>query len=265
MAAPKKYESYKKLKLLGEGTFGKAFLVECESNKKLCVIKQMDIGKMTTKEKDEVLKEAKILEAMKHPNIINFHESYTTINGKLCIVMDYADGGDISTKIRDAKGKYFTETQILDWFTQLCLAIKHVHDRKVLHRDIKGQNVFLTKSGQVKLGDFGIAKVLSNTKERVRTVVGTPYYMSPELIEGKPYNFQSDIWSLGVLLYEMCALKPPFDAPGMNFLMQKIVKGSYPPLPAHYSKDLKLLVSQLLIGDPNKRPKTNQILSKQMI
>ena len=84
--------------------------------------------------------------------------------------------------------------------------MKHVHDRKILHRDLKSQNVFLTKKGLVKLGDFGIARVLSNTKSRAKTVVGTPYYLSPEIIESSPYNFKSDIWSLGVLLYEMCAL-----------------------------------------------------------
>lgn len=261
MAQPKKPEVYNKIKLLGEGSFGKAFLVECQSNKQLAVVKQMEISKMSAKEKEEVYKEAKILEAMKHPNIIKFLEVYTTVNGKLCIVMDYADGGDLSNKIKEAKGKYFNESTILDWFTQICLAIKHIHDRKVIHRDIKGQNVFLTKTNVVKLGDFGIAKVLSNTVERAKTVVGTPYYMSPEIIEGKPYSFQSDVWSLGVLLYELCALKPPFDAPGMNFLMMKIVKGSYSPLPAQYSKEIKHLVSQLLLSDPSKRPSVNQILS----
>jgi NIMA (never in mitosis gene a)-related kinase len=83
----------------------------------------------------------------------------------------------------------------------MCLAMKHVHDRKIIHRDIKGQNIFLTKNNIIKLGDFGIAKILNKTMEKARTVVGTPYYLSPEIIESKPYSFKSDIWSLGVLLY----------------------------------------------------------------
>ena len=88
----------------------------------------------------------------------------------------------------------------------MCLALKHVHDRKIIHRDIKSQNVFLMNDNTIKMGDFGIARVLSSTKEKAKTVVGTPYYLSPEIIENKPYSFKSDIWSLGVLLYELCAL-----------------------------------------------------------
>jgi NIMA (never in mitosis gene a)-related kinase len=134
--------------------------------------------------------------------------------------MDYADGGDLQSKIKeraknkDASGKpqYWPEDELLNLFTQICLAMKHVHDKKILHRDLKSQNIFLTKRGLVKLGDFGIARVLSNTKSKAKTVVGTPYYLSPEIIKSESYNFKSDIWSLGVLLYEMAALQPPFNA-----------------------------------------------------
>ena len=121
--------------------------------------------------------------------------------------------------------------------------MKHIHDRKILHRDIKGGNIFLTKSGMVKIGDFGIARVLANTMEKAKTVVGTPYFLSPELVNNKPYNFKSDIWSIGVMLYELCTLKPPFDAPSIHFLAMKIVKGAYAPIPPHFSKDMKLLIS----------------------
>ena len=124
--------------------------------------------------------------------------------------------------------------------------MKHVHDRKIIHRDLKCQNIFLTKTNLIKLGDFGIARVLSNTRENAKTMVGTPYYLSPEIIENRPYSFKSDMWSLGVVLYELCALKPPFNADSLHFLALKIVRGSYNPLPQHYSKDLKNLVGSLL-------------------
>jgi len=105
--------------------------------------------------------------------------------------------------------------------------LKHVHDRKIIHRDLKGQNIFLTKDNRVKLGDFGIARVLKKTMEKAKTMVGTPYYISPEIIEGRPYSFMTDIWSIGVVLYELCTLKPPFNAESLHFLALKIVKGQY--------------------------------------
>lgn len=168
-------------------------------------------------------------------------------------------------RIKNAKGKYFPEEQILDWTTQIALAIKHCHEKKILHRDIKTQNVFLTSNSLVKLGDFGIAKVLSHTLDKANTVVGTPYYLSPEIIQNKPYSYESDIWSLGIVLYEMCALKPPFDATNLSALALKIIKGVFPQIPSHYSKQLKLLVDQLLDINPIKRPSIQKVLSKYQI
>lgn len=258
-------EKYKLIKALGEGSFGKCYLVECVSDKSRCVIKQIDIKFMSAQEKEETIKEALILQNLKHPNIISFRDAYTTKKQKLCIVMDFADGGDLQSKIKERNGRPFTETQILDQFVQICLAMKHVHDRKILHRDLKSQNIFLTKSGRVKLGDFGIAKILSATMENAKTMVGTPYYLSPEIIENRPYSFKSDIWSMGVLLYELCCLKPPFEAGSIHYLALKIVKGKYPPIPKAYSQPLRTLVDRLLRVDPDSRPSVHQILKDPLI
>lgn len=116
--------------------------------------------------------------------------------------MDYADGGDLAKQIKQAV-QPFSENLILNWFTQLCLAVKHCHDKKIIHRDIKTSNVFLMKDGVIKLGDFGIAKILSVTTPCAKSIVGTPYYMAPEMFESQPYSFKGDIWSLGVVLYEV--------------------------------------------------------------
>jgi len=117
----------------------------------------------------------------------------------------------------------------------------------------------------IKLGDFGIARVLSETKSKAKTVVGTPYYLSPEIIQSKPYSFKSDIWSLGVLLYEMCALQPPFNAQSLHQLARKIIVGSYADVPPHFSKDITNLLSAQLNVNPDKRPNVNQILSYPVI
>ena len=136
----------------------------------------------------------------------------------------------------------------------MCLGMKHCHDRKIIHRDLKGANVFLTKKGIVKIGDFGIARVLRHTVDVARSMVGTPYYLSPEIIEGRPYSFKSDIWSMGVMLYEMCALKPPFEGMNMHFLAMHIVRGKFQQIPSHFSRELRELVNQMLTIDVHRRP-----------
>lgn len=261
------FESYKKIKVLGKGSFGKAFLVEAESDGSKAVIKKIDIAKLSDEEKRDTIKEAKILEVLNHPNIIRFKEVYKTKKGQLCIVMDYADGGDLQSKIKEqrAKGGYLEEATVLNWFTQICLAMKHCHDRKILHRDLKAQNIFLTKNGIVKLGDFGIAKVLSSTVEQAVTIVGTPYYLSPEIIQNNPYSFKSDIWSLGVLLYEMCALQPPFNGKNIHMLAMQIVKGQYLPVPNVFSFELRGLIKKMITQDPSKRPNINHILQDKLL
>ena len=115
----------------------------------------------------------------------------------------YCEGGNLSRKIKNQKKLKvpFLEEQVLDWFTQLTTAIAYCHGKRVLHRDLKPGNVFLTATNQVKLGDFGIARVLENTMDKAQTVAGTPYFMSPEVCENKPYGAESDIWALGCILY----------------------------------------------------------------
>jgi NIMA (never in mitosis gene a)-related kinase len=181
--------------------------------------------------------------------------------------MDFADGGDLYTKIAQYKkaGKTFEEEQILEWFLQICLALKHIHSRKILHRDLKTQNIFLTSKGEVKIGDFGIARVLQHTYDCVQTAIGTPYYLSPEICQEKPYNQKSDIWSMGCILYEMLTLRHAFDANSMKGLVLKILKGNYPPIPSAYSEDIRGLVGELLIKDPAKRPSIRQILEKPFL
>ena len=232
------------------------------------MIKEVDLSRMTTQDQKEVYRESKILEFLKHPNIIRFREVYYRKDGlepKLCIVMDYADGGDLQNKIKSNKGQPFPEHQIIHWFVQICEAVKYIHSMKVLHRDIKAQNVFLTKEGKCLLGDFGVSRTLNETRGCANTQIGTPFYMSPEIIEGKSYSYESDIWSLGVLLYELCALKVPFNAANIYALSLKIVKGNYAALPMKYSKELRSLVKDMLQANPTKRPTIDQILNMKIM
>ena len=259
--------NYKVIKLLGEGSFGKAFLCENQSTNLTCVIKQIVVEGMSDKEKEDVFNEAEILGKLDHQNIIKLFEVFDSKVPKhtLNIVTEYADGGDLAEKIKSQNNKPFTEQEILDYFTQICLALKHIHEKKIIHRDLKSGNVFLMKSGLVKLGDFGIAKGFQNTMDKAKTMVGTPYYLSPEIIENKPYDAKSDIWSLGVLLYEMMTFKMPFNANSLPNLSLKIMRGNYAPPPSVYTRDLREIVSRCLMVNPSRRPRIQEILSMPII
>jgi len=145
------------------------------------------------------------------------------------------------------------------------LALKYVHDRKILHRDLKTQNIFLTSKGEIKIGDFGIARVLQSTYDYAQTAIGTPYYLSPEICQEKPYNQKSDIWSLGCILYEVITLKHAFDATSMKALVFKILRGTYPEIPKMYSQELRDLIGEMLTKEPEKRPSIKKILEKDFL
>eukprot|EP00967_Tisochrysis_lutea_P132450 scaffold231189_cov18-Tisochrysis_lutea.AAC.2 len=122
------------------------------------------------------------------------------------------------------------EGQVLDWLVQVTMAVQYVHANNILHRDLKTQNIFLTHDGCIRLGDFGISRPLKGAMDLASTLVGTPYYMSPEVMSSQPYNFKSDMWSLGCCLYEMMSLKHAFDASDMNSLVLKIMRGQHLPI-----------------------------------
>ena len=258
---------YKVIQLLGEGSFGKAYLCEKESSDRKYVIKQIITEGMNQKEKNDVYNEAKILGKLDHQNIIKFIEFFESPKPKpaLNIVTEYADGGDLSEKIKLQNNKPFNESEILDYFTQICLALKHIHEKKIIHRDLKSGNIFLMKNGLVKLGDFGISKGFERTMEKAKTMVGTPYYLSPEILESKPYDAKSDIWALGVLLYEMMTFKMPFNANSLPMLSVKIMKGNYTPPPSIYTKDLREIVSKCLMLNPSDRPTIQEILRMPIV
>ncbi|XP_012890269.1 PREDICTED: serine/threonine-protein kinase Nek5 [Dipodomys ordii] len=253
------------IKVIGEGAFGKAYLAKEKSNSTDCVIKEINFAKMPTQEREASTKEVSLLAKMKHPNIVTFFSSFQE-HSRLFIVMEYCDGGDLMRRILRQRGVLFSEEQILGWFVQISLGLKHIHDRKILHRDIKAQNIFLSKNGMVaKLGDFGIARVLNNSLELARTCVGTPHYLSPEICQNRPYNNKTDIWSLGCVLYELCTLRHPFEGTNLHQLVLKICQAQLAPISPRFSHDLQSLVLQLFKVSPRDRPSVNSILKKPFL
>ncbi|CCW59745.1 unnamed protein product [Phytomonas sp. EM1] len=259
---------YRCIKDIGKGSFGEALLVRSKTNGKRYVAKVIDSTSMTEKEKRDVQNEIRILAAINHPNIIRYNEHFED-NTLIFIIMEYADGGDLSTRMKEAKRqeqpKPFSPDLAMFWFLQICMALKYLHDNHILHRDLKAANVFLTSKDVVKLGDFGISTVLQNTMACARTVCGTPYYFSPELCQSKPYNNKSDVWALGVILYETLTLQRPFSGRTLKELLKKILSGTYDPIPSTVPSEVRALCCSLLQTSPAQRPSINRILEGEYV
>lgn len=186
---------------------------------------------LSDKEKQNAINEVRIIASIRNPNIICYKEAFVTGNS-LCIVMEYTDNGDLFDKIchHQKKNTFFKEEEIWSIFIQVIKGLKALHDLNVFHRDIKSANIFLNKCGTCKIGDMNVSKVAK--KGMLQTQTGTPQYASPEVWRDQPYDNKSDIWSIGCVLYEMCALKPPFRAEDMQGLYKKVLKGQFPKIPS---------------------------------
>ncbi|XP_046543199.1 serine/threonine-protein kinase Nek6-like [Haliotis rubra] len=250
---------YGKLHLLGSGSFGQAWLVT-NKDKVKSVLKEIKLTSLSEKEVDQALVEVTVLAKCRNVNVVKYREAFVE-EKCLKIVMEYADGGDLQKKIQDQKGIHLSKEIVFDWFVQIVFALKYIHGKNILHRDLKPQNVFLTSQNIVKLGDFGISRILRNSMDHAVTTIGTPFYLSPEICQKQPYNHKSDLWALGCILYEMCCLRVPFDAPSLASLVLKIVEAKYEPVPSHYGPLIEDLVSVLLSPNPDKRPSAEQLLT----
>ena len=254
------------LNRLGEGSFSSVWKAKRLSDGKEYAMKKVKMGKLSEKEKQNALNEVRILASIQSPYIIGYKEAFLDDSSMtLCIIMEFAPGGDILHKIEKHRKNRtsFTETEIWAAFIQMLRGLKILHDNKILHRDLKCANVFLAADGVAKLGDLNVSKVAKN--DLVYTQTGTPYYASPEVWKDKPYDSKCDIWSLGCVIYEMAALKPPFRANDMQGLFRKVQKGVFDKIPSHYSKDLFDIIALCLQISPSARPSCDQLLNHPIV
>lgn len=210
---------------------------------------------LSDKEKENALNEVRILASIEHPNVIGFKEAFIDeTSSSLCLVMEYADNGDIFQKICSYQRRetYIKEKKVWYVFIQILRGLRAFHTRKILHRDMKSANIFLYKDMQAKLGDLNVSKIVKTGLSYTQT--GTPYYASPEVWKDQAYDSKSDIWSLGCVLYEMCALVPPFRADDMQGLYKMVIKAKYPRIPDHFSHEMATVIKFMLQVAPNNRP-----------
>uniref|UniRef100_A0A8C4P387 Serine/threonine-protein kinase Nek9 n=1 Tax=Dromaius novaehollandiae TaxID=8790 RepID=A0A8C4P387_DRONO len=257
---------YIPIRILGRGAFGEATLYRRTEDDSLVVWKEVDLTRLSEKERRDALNEIVILALLQHENIIAYYNHFMD-NTTLLIELEYCNGGNLYDKILRQKDKLFEEEMVIWYLFQIVSAVSCIHRAGILHRDIKTLNIFLTKANLIKLGDYGLAKKLNSEYSMAETLVGTPYYMSPELCQGVKYNFKSDIWAVGCVIFELLTLKRTFDATNPLNLCVKIVQGNRAMEvdSTIYSRELIQMVNSCLDQDPEKRPTADELLEQPLL
>ena len=251
------------VKQLGKGSYGTVYVVRSKLDMNTYVMKKMELNHLKENQQKECYQEVSILRKVSHPNIIKYYSSFLE-NESLCIIMEYAELGDLYTLIKHYKRhqKFFDEIILWRIAFEVLNGLDYLHSNNIIHRDIKCLNLFLSKDHHVKIGDLGVSTIASIGGMHC-TRVGTPLYLSPELVKQVPYDYKTDIWSFGCSLYHLANLDPPFTGNNLIVLGNNIVKGRPKDLPVFYSNELKDFISKMLTKKPEKRPNAKD--AKNMI
>lgn len=250
---------FKEQIVLGKGTYGKVYKAQRISDGVSYAVKVVNLGSLNHREREDAVNEIRLMASFTSPFIVRFYEAFSD-NKRLCIVTEYSRLGDLSHLIdrRRSQKRPLKEEMIWRYLIQVLQGLQVLHDRGVVHRDLKSANILLSAPDFVKIADLGISTVL-RTRQLARTQIGTPLYIAPEIWKSRPYDHKCDMWSLGVLLYEMMTFAYPFNGRTQREISQKACIGYYIS-PRGYSNELLNLVRRLLQANPFMRPTTNELL-----
>ncbi|KAL0208880.1 hypothetical protein P9112_011467 [Eukaryota sp. TZLM1-RC] len=258
-----KLSDFQQISVLGRGSYGTVSKVRRLKDGKFYCLKKVILPR-NQKQADAAISECHILASLDDTCnfVVHYYDSFFEKEA-LYIVMELAEGGNLSDYLRKHKEPLSRNT-IWKFFIQTLCGLHFVHTKKILHRDLKSLNVFLDSFGNAKLGDFGISKALTETTDMAKTFIGTPLYLSPEVAQGKPYSYSSDLWSLGILLFELCTKQYPFMAENQASLLIKILTQEPAQLPSEYNEFGSILDS-LLQKDPSLRASTASLLQDPLV
>ncbi|KAL0137921.1 kinase-like domain-containing protein [Mucor lusitanicus] len=252
---------YKRTKRIGQGASGSVYLADHKTTNAKVAVKQMDLSKQSRL--DLIVNEIMIMKESHHGNIVNFLDSFL-VRGDLWVVMEYMEGGALTDVIEH---NTMTEQQIATVCYETAKGLDHLHSQNIIHRDIKSDNVLLNFAGQVKISDFGYCAKLTDQRNKRATMVGTPYWMAPEIVKQKEYGAKVDIWSLGIMAIEMIENEPPYlDEEPLKALYLIATNGT-PSLknPDKLSKELKSYLAVCLCVDVKSRATAAELLDHDFI
>lgn len=251
---------FKIIEKAGQGASGSVYLAELVIDNKKVAIKQMDLNVQPRKEL--IINEILVMKDSQHKNIVNFLDSYLRHDNDLWLIMEYMEGGSLTEVIENNEFK-LSEIQISIICRESLKGLQHLHKKHIIHRDIKSDNVLLDLKGNVKITDFGFCAKLTDQRNKRATMVGTPYWMAPEVVKQKEYDEKVDVWSLGIMTIEMIEGEPPYLNEEPLKALYLIATNGTPKLkkPEQLSNSIKKFLSICLCVDVRYRASTNELLN----
>jgi polo-like kinase 1 len=258
-------KKYIKGRFLGKGGFAKCYEFTNIESKKISAAKVIAKNSLTkSRAKQKLMSEIKIHRSLHHNNIVGFEHFFEDAEN-VYIALEICRNQTLNELLRRRKRLHDLEVQC--YTVQIVAALKYLHSHRVIHRDLKLGNLFVSEKMEIKIGDFGLATKLEFDGERKRTICGTPNYIAPEILEGKQgHSYEVDIWSLGVIIYTLIIGKPPFETSDVKTTYRRIRMNAY-TFPEHVaiSDAAKNLITRILTNDPSKRPNLDEILQHEFL